>query len=421
MQADLSVMRLIARPLDWFRILDVNSVRELMDDFSRTVAEEIDFRRTAANSQRMSALAADISWERAAAILPQFCTRLVLAAEFIEGISVLQILSGMRHSPEATVAALARDNSNALKIARRIYWITLNQIYRDGIFHADLSPAGLVVLPGNVIVQVDFAVIGRLSGELRDSLRYCTQCLLQDQLERAIDELLRWISPRSTDLRRFRRDLTRVFEDFLDGFRSSVGSLPREAAFQYLANVMSVARQHRASISRGLLSYCKALLTVEAVILELSPAFNLVVEQSRFFDLAAAVDMRDVLRPEHAAHSIMRYYQEARRLLANFKSTQRSSRMIEISLRTLQARLLQYGFWALFIGACALFGFRDETIQNLQLVLGLGRYWIPSSLLVVVLALLAMMWRQGRRLRVIDLSPDLSNRDVSNRSFGQVR
>jgi predicted unusual protein kinase regulating ubiquinone biosynthesis (AarF/ABC1/UbiB family) len=273
-----------------------------------------------------------------------------------------------------------------------------------------------------VIVQVDFAVIGRLSGELRDSLRYFTQCLLQEQLERAIDELLRWIAPsRSTDLRYFRRDLTRALENFLDGFCSPVGSLPREVAFQYLANVMSVARHHRASISRGLLSYCKALLTVEAVILELAPAINLVDEQRRFFDLAAAVDMRDMLRPAHAAHSIMGYYQEARRLLGNFKTTQRSSRMIEISLKTLQARLLQYGFWAFFIGACALFAFRDERIQNLQLVLGLGRYWIPSSLLVIVLALLAMMWRQGRRLRVIDLSPDISHRDISNRSFGQVR
>jgi predicted unusual protein kinase regulating ubiquinone biosynthesis (AarF/ABC1/UbiB family) len=422
MQIDLSVMHLIARPLDWFRVFDVNSVRELIDDFSRTVAEEIDFRRTAANSQRMSALAADISWERAAGILPQFCTRLVLVSEFIDGINVLQILKDLQRSPEAAVDALTRDNSNALKIARRIYWIALNQIYRDGIFHVDLSPAGLVILPSNVIVQVDFAAIGRLSEELRDSLRYYTQCLLQDQLERAIDELLRWIGPsRSTDLRYFRRDLTRVLEDFLDGFRSPVGSLPREAAFQYLTNVMSVVRHHRASISRGLLSYCKALLTVEAVVLELSPAINLVAEQSRFFDLAAAVDMRDMLRPAHAAYSIIGYYRDARRLLANFKTTLRSSRMIEISLKTLQARLLQYGFWALFIGVCALFGFRDETIQNLQLVLGLGRYWIPSSLMVIVLALLAMMWRQGRRLKVIDLSSDLSHREVSNRSFGQVR
>jgi predicted unusual protein kinase regulating ubiquinone biosynthesis (AarF/ABC1/UbiB family) len=307
------------------------------------------------------------------------------------------------------------------KIACRIYRNALNQIFRDGIYHADISPAGLLVLPNNVIAYVDFAVVGRVSEDRQDALRYYYCCILDNKLDEAIDELVDYVVPRSIlDQTELRRDLARVLEDYLDGFQSPVGSTPRKSAQQTHLDLMLVFRKYRIVLPNELSRYLTTMLTIESIVFELSPAFNTLAEQSAFFSRATSLDVVDALKPVQVYETIVQYYQDGKRLFAGLRDVQKSGYLIEISLRTLRIRLMQYGFWAILIAVCAFLGFQDESLRQLQTSVGVKPFWIPAALVIFAIVLFRRIWRQGKRLSAMDRAI-VTSREVSGRSFGRVR
>jgi predicted unusual protein kinase regulating ubiquinone biosynthesis (AarF/ABC1/UbiB family) len=419
--ADLRLMRWVARPLDWVGTFGTRTVRAFVEEFSRSIFTELDLQAAARNAVRMSDLSREDDAELSATIRNEYSGRRILTWEFIDGISVLEILNAIQRGDHTYLKNLKNRQYDLRKIARRIYWSALNQIYRDGIFHTDLSPAGILVLPRNVIGYVDFAVIGRLPEKMQDSLRFFLQSLLQENFDLAIDELLLWMSPStSTNLAAFRQDLTRIFEDYLDGFRSDVGSFPRQEATYFIVHMMSVIRQHRVAISTGLALYFRTTLTLDAIVFELSPGYDPLTDQNRFLSLAASADARGLLTPARALEAAASSYQQVKEVISDFQQLQYSGRAIEVSLRSLQARVLQYAVWAILIGTGAYLGFRDQTFLPLQNALGIGEYWIPTALLIATLVFIAMIFSQGRKLAVLERS-NVIGRSLSRRSFGRVR
>jgi ubiquinone biosynthesis protein len=420
-KVDGRLMRLIAIVFDSLNLLPPASVRKLVSEFINTRKAEIDFKTAEHNSRRMSALASEDAWEKNARVRPEFTTGQIMAWEFIDGIRVVDLVNAVRASNEPYLRKLSNRGYDLSKIAHHIYRNALNQIFRDGIYHADLSPAGLLVLPNNVIAYVDFVLVGRLTDDRLDNLRYFYGCILENKHDEAIEELLNSINPDpSINQLQLRRDLARVLDDYLDGFESPVGSTPRKAAHQTHLNLMQVFRKHRVLIPHDLSTYLTTMLTIESIVFELCPAFNVVTEQSAFFSHAASLDLTDALGPMRIYESLVEYSQEAQRVFTNLRKLQKSGQMIEISLRTLRIRLMQYGFWSILVSVCTYLGFRDEAIRQLQISVGLEPYWIPAAFVFFAIILLGRIWRQGKRLAAVDRSI-ITSSEISVRSFGRVR
>lgn len=419
--ADIRLMRWLAVPLDWARAFGVNSVAAYVDEFARALFGELDLADAARNATIMSELSRDDGIEINPIVRNEYTANRILTWEFIYGTPVLQILNAIHQGDREYLEKLKEQKYDLHLIARRIHWITLNQIYRDGLFHSDLSPAGILVLPGNRIAYVDFAVVGRFTEEHQDSFRFFMQHLLREEFDEAIDELLRWIETApSTNIVRFRRDMSAVFEDYLDGFRSPVGSVTWLEARQMVVRMMSVMRLHGLSIPAPVSLYLRALLTRDAIIFELSPAYDPLVDEAQFMVRAARIDVKELFKRREAIGSLAESWGQARELVANLSKLATSGRAIEISIRMLQVRLLQYGIWTALIGTGAYLGFREEAFTSLNAALGVGRYFIPGTLLFVASIFMFMVLRQGRRLAAIEQS-NLIGREVSQRSLGRVR
>jgi predicted unusual protein kinase regulating ubiquinone biosynthesis (AarF/ABC1/UbiB family) len=420
-KADSRLMRFVAIVFNSLNLLPPGSVRRLVSDFINTRKAEIDFKAAEHNSRRMSALASEDAWEVNARVRPEFTTEQVMAWEFIDGIRVVDLVDAVRTLNEPYLHELSNQGYDLSKIAHHIYRNALNQIFRDGIYHADVSPAGLLVLPNNVIAYVDFVVVGRMTDDRLDNLRYFYGCILENKHDEAIEELLSSITPApSINQVQLRRDLARVLDDFLDGFESPVGSAPRKAAHQTHLNLMQAFRKHRVVIPHDLSTYLTTMLTIESIVFELCPGFNVVTEQSAFFSRAASLDLTDALGPMRVYESLVEYSQEAQRVFTNLRKLQKSGQMIEISLRTLRIRLMQYGFWSILVSVCTYLGFRDEAIRQFQISVGLKPYWIPATFVFFAILLLSRIWRQGKRLAAVDRSI-ITSSEISVRSFGRVR
>jgi predicted unusual protein kinase regulating ubiquinone biosynthesis (AarF/ABC1/UbiB family) len=419
--ADIRLMRWLARPLDWAGAFAAKSVAVYVDEFARALFSELDLADAARNATLMSELSKGDRFEINPAIRNDYTANRILTWEYVYGTSVLQILNAIHQGDREYLRKLRDQEYDLRLIARRIYWSSLNQIYRDGLFHSDLSPAGILVLPGNRIAYVDFVVVGRFTEEHQDSFRFFMQHVLREEFADATDELLRWIETApNTDIARFRRDMSAVFEDYLDGFRSPVGSVPWLAARHMVVRMMSVMRQHGLSVPAIVSLYLRALLTRDAIIFELSPAYDPLIDEARFMVRAARIDVKELFKRREAVASVAESWGQARELVTNLSKLATSGRSIEITLRTMQARLLQYGVWTTLIGTVAYLGFREDAFSELNAVLGVGKYFIPGALLFIAAIFMLLVLRQGRKLAAIEQS-NVIGREVSQRSLGRVR
>ena len=418
---DIRVMHWLAAPLDWARVFGANSVAAYIDEFAHALYSELNLADAARNAIVMSELARGDEAESSFTIREEYSANRILTWEFVDGIPVLQILNAINQGDRKYLQKLEDRQYDLRLVARRIYWSTLNQIYRDGMFHADLSPAGILVLPDNRIAHVDFAVVGRFTEEHQDSFRFFMQYVLREQFDEAVDELLRWIEAGpNTDVAGFRRDMSATLEDYLDGFHSPVGSVTWLAARHVVVRMMSVVRRHGLSIPATVSLYLRTLLTRDAIIFELAPTYDPLADEAQFMVRAARMDVQEIFKQREVVGGITESWGQAREIVANLNKLLTSGRSIEISLRMLQARLLQYGIWTALIGTIAYLGFREDAFTSLSAALGVGKYFIPGTLLFCAFVFMLLAFRQGRKLAAIEQS-NLTGQEVSQRSLGRVR
>jgi ubiquinone biosynthesis protein len=242
-------MRVLGAFLDAMGAFGTTAFSRAVADFLQQRASELSFAVAATNARKMTSLADGDPLEVNIRICSEYTRQRVLSWEFINGVPVETIISSTKASKRGEPNDLSQRGYDFDRIARQIYRNALNQTFRDGIFHADISAAGLLVLPTGSIAYVDFAVVGRLDDERQRLLQAHYESLLQGQIDESVDKLIECADLRSSfDHTEFRRSLAIILEDRLDGFQSQVGSLPRKISQNTYLNLMSVSSNSAASI-----------------------------------------------------------------------------------------------------------------------------------------------------------------------------
>lgn len=159
------VLRVVARLAPAAnRITDLG---ELYREFSRTVAEELDYRQEARNAARFAGIFSGDSGIRVPAVVPEYSTRRVLVLEWMEGIKVTDF------------AALDAAGVNRERLANRLMESYLKQVLQAGFFHADPHPGNILIQPAGTpegagedrIVFVDFGMMGTITTRMGQGLR----------------------------------------------------------------------------------------------------------------------------------------------------------------------------------------------------------------------------------------------------------
>lgn len=128
---------------------------DVVENFARTVAMEMDLRyEAAAASELRENLSENPYFGVPAVHWPQTAQR-VLTLERIDGL------------PMGNRAALVDAGLDLPAMARHVVQGFLEQALFHGFFHADLHQGNLFAMPGSRIVAVDFGIVGRLDEETR--------------------------------------------------------------------------------------------------------------------------------------------------------------------------------------------------------------------------------------------------------------
>ncbi len=284
--ADIALMYSTTWVLDWSHVFGATKSREVIDEFARWTADELDYMIEARQAVLLYQNARGDNVERIARVYRDYTTSRVLTTELIVGIPLVDIIVAKREGNQAYLDALAASGHDLDRIVRNLDWNMLNQVFVFGYFHADLHPANLFVLPGDAIGYVDFGIVGQLPDRVRDSLTRYSWLLFRGEVEGAVLELMRWLAPGpATDTTAARWKLIRIHQAFLydtvvDKSRTTAGApgpaRHGENPYSKLAvDILDTIRDQQLTMSPSIVGYLKMLVTLGTLRHQLAVDYSL--------------------------------------------------------------------------------------------------------------------------------------------------
>ncbi len=172
-QTDLAALRVVARWVQRYPPISRRAdVPALMEEFSKTLWEELDYEAEAGNAERFAEMFAGEPGVRIPYVYRRHSTRRVLVLEHIEGIKITD------------VEAMRAAQIDPKEVANRLMDTYFQQFFEEGFFHADPHPGNLFVSPRLdlpwqpgatsrpfYLAFVDFGMVGRLGDDLMANLR----------------------------------------------------------------------------------------------------------------------------------------------------------------------------------------------------------------------------------------------------------
>ena len=255
--ADLALLKYLAMLLE--AVIEETGVytpTAVIEEFDRTIHEELDFENEARNARAMRAA----NEGRAQVVIPRVHDDLsssqVLTLDYIEGTRLNDV------TPEGGF-----DHE---LIARNIIEMSFRQLFEDGLFHGDPHPGNILVLPGNRLALLDFGLVGRISRpqqELLVTLIVAVALRDPDSLARLLDKIG---APDSRGpMAGLRGDIGGILDRYL-GLR-----LDEIRTATLLGDLLDLAVRHRIRVPKEYAVLAKASMTVEGIIRRLYPRLDI--------------------------------------------------------------------------------------------------------------------------------------------------
>lgn len=208
-EVDLSALRVVGRWVQRYPpIRKRANVPALLEEFSRSLYEEIDYLNEGRNAEAFAANFADQEGVCVPTVYWGWTTRRVLTMEDIRAIKITDYAA-------IEAAGIARS-----EVATRLLDTYLKQVFEDRFFHADPHPGNLFVAPGSVpgewtLVFIDFGMTGKVSANQLAGLREMLIAVGTRDAARVIKayQLLEVLLP-NADVDLIERGTDRVFDRF---------------------------------------------------------------------------------------------------------------------------------------------------------------------------------------------------------------
>jgi len=177
---DLNTLRRIFWIIGWF--IPYQGLSELYREIRAIVMEELDYHAEANNADRIAANfvgRTDVGFPK---VVRELSTARVLVTHFEAGCKI---------TDRQGVKQLGLDRG---ELARQVVEIYCQQIFSDGVYHADPHPGNLIVRPGSdgqstTIVFLDFGAVAEIPGNVRQGMVELLQGALTRDTRRIVSAM----------------------------------------------------------------------------------------------------------------------------------------------------------------------------------------------------------------------------------------
>ncbi len=232
--------------------------REVVAEFEKTLLDELDLQREAANASQLRRNFLDSPTLYVPEIYWPWCRRNVMVMERIYG------------TPISDLDALREAGIDMKLLSERGVEIFFTQVFRHNFFHADMHPGNIFVAPDGRYLAVDFGIMGTLSTE---DQRYLAENFLAffRRDYRRVAELhveSEWVPP-GTRVEEFEAAIRTVCEPIFE-------RPLKDISFGHLLlRLFQTARRFNMEIQPQLVLLQKTLLNIEGLGRQLYPDLDL--------------------------------------------------------------------------------------------------------------------------------------------------
>ncbi len=265
---------------DWGKLY---KIQDFISEFARTIRDELDYIIEAKNADRFRENFKDDKDVLIPKVHWKLTTRKVLVLDYVEG-------SKIKASTE-----LEQNGISKPEAARKLSKVFFKQLLIDGFFHADPHPGNILISKEGIILLMDFGMVGRLDGWLKERLVK----ILLSILRRDVNTLLMVLSefsskPFKGDQHLLKRELYYLLDRYYNRPLKDIelGSLFRE--------LLEFSSRFQIRPPQELILIARCLVLLDNIITQLDPDTSL-LELAKpfgprlFFEKFAPQNLKKVL------------------------------------------------------------------------------------------------------------------------------
>ena len=270
-------IRLMAAAITVIKRLHVRSLYWMLEptgEFLRWTHEELDYRYEARYMERLRRNASRNPHERVPEVFWSYTTRRTLICEFFEGDTLLSYLRALESGDAQLVNDLQTIGFEPDRTARHIIDNFLGDVFQHGMFHADLHPANLMILPGNTVGYIDFGITGTISRYSRRNLVALTLAYTRGDLEGMCEAFFRIsVFDSETSQVRFREGL-KIFAETWYETAGRERRLRKNFTLVML-DMLRLSRRTGVWPERDVVKYIRSAIAIDGLITRFAPSFDL--------------------------------------------------------------------------------------------------------------------------------------------------
>jgi len=232
--------------------------QRMVKEFGDAVFKELDLANERRNQERFIRNFAHDEKVHVPAVYEEYCSPSVLTMEYIDGVKATD------------VEAVSQAGLDRKEVAARGANFVMQQIFEFGFFHSDPHPGNFFVLPGNVLVPLDFGQVARLTSQDRSLLTDMVLAIVDGEASRMVRALQKadLLGDETSEL-----GVARDIEYLLSTYSNlALKDIPFN---QLIVESFEILRKHKVKPPAEFTLMLKSLATVEGFATDLDKDFQI--------------------------------------------------------------------------------------------------------------------------------------------------
>jgi len=265
-RSDIDIMYLFVHLMQKYHDQNVVDPKEIVEEFEDYTLKELNYVNEAKNIDAFHVKLKDSTSAKVPKVYWDMTTEKVLTMEYLEGRKLSELIK-------------SKKMLNRKLIARNIVDSILNQVFVNGVFHADPHPGNILVTPNYTIAWLDFGIVGYFDDELREKVTDLFIASIQGDTDALATSLLSLGAlDEGVDMEIFKADLKKNMERF---YSIPVKEIRLGDLFE---EIISLSKKHGLKLPKNFVLLGKTIITTQGVAAELDPDFNLVLSAKPFVE-----------------------------------------------------------------------------------------------------------------------------------------
>lgn len=266
-QSDIQILYALAKGLESIRSeLKIYQLQPIVEEFQRTIYEELDFSLEAKNLDAFAKNLSHIEGVIIPKVIWPLSSKKILTMTELKGTSLAQLESFPEHVDRAHLAESTAQ-------------FFLESIFFHGLFHCDAHPGNLIINTEGrgQVGLVDFGMVGRLTSDHQEKLgRIFLSLVSRDFQNLALVYVDVAEFGRKVSISEFTKDLERLLGPNLSKPLNeiNVGGM--------MLDSISIAKKYRIRLPRDLIMFYRSIVTLEGMGRKLDPNFKFIDFGSKF-------------------------------------------------------------------------------------------------------------------------------------------